>query len=231
MASRIDIRVLKKQQRQLKSKAAVAAAQAKDLKSALAAENKSIVHHLLEKLQNVGDETASADDDVGADEGQKPERQPEVKEEAENNDDDQDEDGTTAEVDDKVVKDETDVDQKESSQCPVGVNDNDTADEGVSDDDNMEGAPETNRVPPKDELVHNPWSKRVKVNNDFNDDKPFVSDDFKVAFEERKRKQKEGGLLNGWEECDIVDCFCKEEPLGQGALQILRPLTVRPKLS
>jgi len=58
----------------------------------------------------------------------------------------------------------------------------------------------------------------VKVNNDFNDDKPFVADDFKVAFEERKRKQKEGGLLNGWEECDVEDCFCQleEEHHGQG---------------
>jgi hypothetical protein len=51
---------------------------------------------------------------------------------------------------------------------------------------------------------------------DFNDDKPVVAEDFRLAFEERKKRQREAGLLNGWEECDVADCFCKEEPLGQG---------------
>jgi len=218
LASRVDIRVLKKQLKQKKSKAAAAAAQVQDLKTALAAQNKSIVHHLLEKLQKTGEKTVVTDDDdeddADADVGTKPEDGPDVKDEVEDDDDvDQEEEEVKSGA--LVDQGDAEVDINEPSQSPV---DEDADDDSVSDDDDedmkQEGAPETNREPPKEELVHNRWSKRVRVNNDFNDDKPFVSDDFKVAFEERKRKQKEGGLLNGWEECDIADCFCKEEPLG-----------------
>ena len=216
LASRIDIRVLKKQLKQKKSKAAAAsAAQAKDLKSALEAQNKTIVHHLLEKFELAGKEATVDGNDADADEVDddvrlKLEDVSEVKEEVEDDGVEQEgeDDEATLDGQGELVSPEA-----EASQSDVNEDDDDE-----DDDDEMkhEITPESNREPPKEELVHNPWSKRVKVNNDFNDDKPFVSDDFKVAFDERKRKQKEGGLLNGWEECDIADCFCKEEAHGQG---------------
>ena len=64
--------------------------------------------------------------------------------------------------------------------------------------------------------VHNRWSGKFKI-NEFHEDKPVITDAFRKAFDERKRKQKEICLLNGWEECDVTDCFCKsEESLGPG---------------
>ena len=215
--------MLKKQLKQKKSAAVAAAvAQAKDLKSALAAQNKTIVHHLLEKFEKDGGEATADDHDVDDDAddvGTKLEELPEAKE-VEDENVDKGEEEHNAEADVKSDQAEAEPGGNEASQSP-DVDDGDD-DDHADDDEEMEheGEPETNRVPPIDELVHNPWSKRVKVNNDFNDDKPFVADDFKAAFEERKRKQREGGLLNGWEECDIADCFCKEEPLGQGEIFI-----------
>ncbi len=69
-----------------------------------------------------------------------------------------------------------------------------------------------------EENVHNSWSGKFKI-NEFHEDKPVISDAFRKSFEERKRKLKDACLLNGWEECDIPDCFCKEELHGPGRIQ------------
>ena len=57
--------------------------------------------------------------------------------------------------------------------------------------------------------IHNLWSeeKNHAPLPDLVHDKPFVSDGFKAALKERNKRE-----LAGLDVCDVEDCFCKEEP-------------------
>ena len=87
------------------------------------------------------------------------------------------------------------------------------------DEDEEEEASTAKVVEEKPENVHNSWAGKFKV-NEFHEDKPVILDSFLKVFEERKRVQRECGLLNGWEDCDVAECFCKEETQVPGKTQI-----------
>ena len=168
----------------------------KDLKSSLAAKKKSISHHLLEKFEKV----VSASDEEETEEAEQP---------------------LSVESSKLEIKDDPDEEMEVARDASGNENVEDDDDEG-SDEEESEDEGEVEDVVRgfKDEIVHNSWAKKIKINHDFNEDKPVIADDFKAAFDERKSKQKDGGFLNGWEDCDLPDCFCKEEPHGQGNVYV-----------
>ena len=170
MPNRVDIRTIKRQQKKKSDETF------KDLKSALAAENKTIVRHLLEKFGKV-EKLEEEDYDF-----EEPEEQTEneVKMEVEEE---------TLEREETETKSDASEDEEEETE---------------------------KRTEEKDENVHNRWTAGKSKPSEFDEDKAVIAEDFRIAFEERKRKQKETGTLNGWEECDIPDCFCKEELHGPG---------------
>lgn len=64
---------------------------------------------------------------------------------------------------------------------------------------------------PESNITHNRNASSVSYRlADFHEDKPVISDSFKKSFEERKKHQNQHGLLNGYEECDVEDCYCRE---------------------
>jgi hypothetical protein len=149
----------------------------KDLKSALAAENKTIVRHLLEKFGKV--------------------------EKVEEFDFEETEEETENEV---KMEAEEETTEREETETKSDASEEEEEEE------------EKRQKEQKEETIHNNWTSGKFKPSDFDEDKPVVAEDFRIAFEERKRKQKEAGPLSGWEECDIPDCFCKEELHGPGEL-------------
>ncbi len=179
---RVDIRTLKRQKR-------LEALQHKDLKTVLAEENRSITNHLLEKLTNkvVDDDSDEKSDKKSAGKVKLSDLQPDHVEEP------------------KTEVSESEADVKAESQDET-TTDGKTETES---DDNDESKDEDYGIGENSEL-RNSWEDprtRGRMPIDISDDKPFVSQEFKLAMEAKRGTT----VLSGVDACDVPDCFCKIE--------------------
>ena len=175
---RVDIRAIKRAER-------VRKLANRPLETVLKTEKRTIVGHLMEKMDAVAEAT-EADILEAEQEAAQVDKETAIKESG-----DVPKDSAAADI-----KQQEDNKENEFPAASPSVKASADAEEG-----DMEQYQSS-------DPIHNLWSeeKNHAPLPDLVHDKPFVSDNFKAALKERNKRE-----LAGLDVCDVEDCFCKEE--------------------